>query len=272
MVREMVTQHPVRCILILVAVMNMLLFTGWRMCVDKSLQCVQYRAAKDLGHPINYLIAGNVAQPEQGFAFLLDELEGEIVFCNYQQCGWSPEQSAEEICADIQQRLDGLSGETLVRIYAVSCGDIVARYLESMSALIPYADIEIIAINPASSPQLLKPPIKWGLKIVAPLLKGVCHLAGFASCIPFIPGTDSWHSPILLADQWMELAWSNAPHETSSTVSAIISTNDEFLVNEEIVKYFEGVRIIEVVSKHADAKGHGREYARACQLAIEASG
>lgn len=257
-------------ILLAAALLNAAIFTVFQIMIDKSMRCVQYQGPRP-NRPINYLIAGNVAQPEQAFEFLLGDLEGETIFCNYRQYGWSIQESANEILSDIWTRTKDLPERAFVRIYAVSCGDIVARHLEDMCTMLPFADVEVVAINPASNPQLLKPYAKWGLRIVTPIMKVFCHAIGFLSCIPCIPSTGSWHSLTLLTDQWLAIAYSDAPHKTDLTTGAIISSQDEFLVNEKVREYFSGVRIIEVNAGHADVQNHPIEFADACQLATEAN-
>ncbi len=268
--------------LVVLVVANIWGFIIFRINVSRSVECAQYQGPRP-GKAINYLLAGNVAQPEQAFDFLLGDLEGEVVFCNYRQNGWSVTESTNRIFRDILVRVpwmyhDGFGmirnskEKFLVRVYAVSCADIVARHLDDASKFLPPSiNLEIIAINPASSPQLLKPYMKWGLKIVTPIMKTFCYAIGFLSCIPCIPSTGSWHSLILLTDQWMELAYSDAPHVTDSTVGAILSTQDAFLVNENVREYFSGVRLFEIDAGHADVQHHAVEFAGACQRAIEAS-
>lgn len=271
----------VRGALLVLAVANVVAFAIFQAVVDKSVDCVQYQSPRP-GKAINYMLAGNVAQPEQAFDFLLGDLEGEIVLCNYRQTGWNAKRSMECIFHDILRRANQMSHNTLgltqdptekilVRIYAVSCADIVARYLDAESESLSLVNLEIIAINPASSPQLLKPYMKWGLKIVTPIMRVFCHAIGFLSCIPCIPSTGLWHSLILLTDQWTELAYSDAPHVTDSTVGAVLSTQDAFLVNENVREYFSGVRPFEIDAGHADVQHHAVEFAGACQRAIEAS-
>lgn len=269
MIKELAYEHKAIFVLITLLLVNALGFAGWRAFADRAMKCVQYQGPRP-GKAMNYLIAGNVAQPAQAFAFLLGDLEGEVVFCNYRQGGWNARLSAEEICRDMNMRISGLGGDTLVRIYAISCGDIVARYLESMSALVPYAQIEIVAINPAPEAKVLKPYARWGLRIVAPLIEVACHAAGFLSCIPLIPSKGSWHSPILLADQWMEIAYAKPPHKTALTTGVILSSHDAFLVNEEVSEYFSEVRKIEIAAEHATTLIYPEVFAKACQLATEA--
>lgn len=264
MFKEFFEAHRILCIIGAVALVNALAFTVWRIGVDKSLTCVQHQTPRP-NQPLNYLIAGNVAQPEQAFQFIADDLKGEVIYCNYQQHGWSAKHSAEEICLDIAQRVDKSNRQT-VRVYTISCEDLVARYLEDL--IVPYVDLEIVAINPQSSPRVLKPYTKWGLKIVAPLLEIVCHGTGFLSLIPFIPSTGSWHSPILLADQWMHIAYCEPPQKTDQTLGVVLSGQDAFLVNAEVSKYFCDTWKIEIDTPHAETKTYANMFASACERIV----
>lgn len=239
----------------LLLVANSMMYLLVRYYGNKGANLVKLRETySPQRQPINYLIAGNLAQPGQTAAFLLDELEGDIILCDYRQLGWDPHKMFQDIREDILYE-NGADASN-VRIIAISCGDMVARYLESLH----FGCLEVISINPAADQQSLRTPILWGLRLAAPLIKLAAVLLGCLSFIPVIPASGSRYSLALLADQWWQLALGEVPHCVRNTTGIILSNHDVFLDNAEVREYFEGVPTVTVEAGHADTIGSADKF------------
>lgn len=252
--RVIIAENWPLALLVLLLVANSMTYLLVRHYGNKGAELIKLCEVDD-NQPTTYIIAGNLAQPDNTGEFLLDELEGDIVFCRYRQLGWNPLQMADDVLEDIEIRNN--SAARKVRVVAISCGDMVARCLEYAK---PEAPFEVSAINPAADQSLLRTPMSLGLGLVAQLLSVAALLLGCLSFIPVIPASGSRYSLALLADQWWQLALGEVPHCVRNTTGIILSSHDVFLNNAEVREYFEGVPTVTVEAGHADTIGSADKF------------
>jgi len=225
----------------------------WQESGSLSAKLVRMRRPQegDAGETV-FLIAGNLAQPKAAFKFLAPQLqERRCAALCYKMIGWSALETARTIVR--------AAGEGTAVVYAISLGDQVARHLET---LMPRGRLKILAINPCPSRMALRKWVRWLLTVVAPVFWVVCHLLGWLSVIPMIPATGGKYSLILLADQYMALAYGLTPWTTTRTRGVILSQHDKLLDNRYLKSLFKKSRIIRIPTKHGDTVRAGAEYLR----------
>lgn len=212
------------------------------------------RPADDNG-VMYYLVAGNVNQPRQAFAFLVDRLHGGITYVTYRGTrGCDMQTIAAQVMDDAEEH-----GYT-ARIIGISIGDYVGRVAEA-----EFDDVETVAINPEANPRLLQTWARVGTRIASPVMEIVSIPLGWLSTIPFISTCKGTHfSLVFLADQWWEIAYINdAPEFYGSCRGAICSTDDQFLDNENIEEAFKGVIIEYAESDHGNTVDKADAYIKA---------
>lgn len=201
-----------------------------------------------------FLSAGNLAQPREAFRFLRSILKRkQFAFLKFKMIGWSALETAKAVTRAV-------GPDDQVTVYAISVGDHVARYLE-VSAISDR--LEVYTINPCSNCRALRQGLRILLTIAAPIFWVICHMLGWVSIIPFIPATGRKYSLILLADQYMVIAFDKPPLHTSRTRGVVLSATDELLDNNYLEQEaFVGVRVARVPTRHGDTVGRGYEYLR----------
>lgn len=210
---------------------------------------------------MNYLIAGMLNQPGAAFWFWLDELDGGVTLVEYENTGWRAEETAEKILADVAH-----NNYQKVRIFAISVGDQVARYLEAKVGDNADVLLEIVAINPCSAAELLKLPVAVAAYTLTPLTRFGCYLLGWASLSPtkFLPASGGDYSLTLLTDQGQQIIDQHVPNVTIHTVAVLVSEEDEFLDSEAICQYFPNAQIIFLPNtKHSDTFANAEVYREA---------
>ncbi len=217
---------------------------------------------------IIFLAAGNLAQPEKAFEFLRPVFERKpYAFLQFKMIGWDSRATAKAI---IDESIK--SGKN-VTLWTISVGDHVGRYLEGYffgQQEFKRGGTRIYAVNPCPTRRALRAGLRGLLMIAAPILWVIAHLLGWLSIVPFIPATGGKYSLILLADQYMGIAYDMCPKNTSQTQGIILSTQDELLDNEFLEKgYFTCIKIVYVSTRHGDTVGMSHEYLRGAKELLE---
>lgn len=242
-------------ILIAIAIANCISFILMRF-IWQSAERLGAELVQHVGDPdsktMDYFIAGNLNQPEAAFEFMRDETGDNYTYANYCPMGWDVFTTATEIAEDI------LEHKYQARIFTISVGDHVARYLENLGNL----DIKVYAINPCPNGRTLRRPLAILLTIAAPLFSLVCHGLGWISIIPLIPTVGGKYSLMLLADQYTTIAYDLPSLQTKKTAGVILSKNDELLNNDAIRPMFGDDKIVTIDSSHGNTVGAGLEYLR----------
>lgn len=203
---------------------------------------------------MNYFVAGNVNQPDTAFKFLEDKLDGGITYVTYNNLkGCSMRLITQQVLDDIGER------GCKARIFGISIGDYVSRFAEA-----EFSEIKTVAINPEPHPKILKPHARYGLGIVTPIMEALTVPLGWVSHVPLPFAKNHKFSLAFLADQWRDIAYlTDAPWVTADTIGVICSSDDEFLLNDEIADYFANVPTITIESRHGDTEGNAAAYAEA---------
>lgn len=237
-------------LLFLVFVINIVSFAIGRRLCNLGMTLVSPKPAK--GGRLNYFLAGNLNQPEAAYAFLLPEIDGEVIFARYRLLGWNARYSARKICQHIRL------SKRRARVFTLSVSDSVGRELERMLG----ERVEIIAINPASDPSLIGRPFRIALRIVTPIMFVLCYLLGWLSVLPLIPTVGGRYSLILLTDQWLTLAYGCFPLPEGGTKVVVCSLEDEFLDNAEVLNFFVDpqTQIVAVDATHGNTVDEGEKY------------
>ncbi len=250
-------------IIIGLAIMNCMSFVlmrvRWRETSKLSGEFVQ-QIGNHASKTMDYFIAGNLNQPEAAFEFMRSEFGENFTYVNYSTHGWSAFDTVEKIATDI------IEHSYQARIFTISVGDHVARYLEHYGT----RDIKIYAINPCSNHTTLRRPLSLLLVMGAPLLGLLCCGLGWLSIIPVIPTVGGEYSLMLLADQYMTIAYDLPPRAAAKTVGVICSKNDELLRNEIIRQFFGSAKIVEIDTTHGDTVGAGSKYLQGMQELLDA--
>lgn len=226
---------------------------------------------------VNYVIAGMLNQADTAFYAFMNDLEGNVVAVNFLASGWRPAAMNTAIRSDIEARTNRTEISE-VRIWAISVGDQVARYL----AVAPPFQIRTrtVAINPCTTQQCLKPDLQ-NMGMVAKVLRGVCEYGlGWVSLVPCLnmSGTDTkapnrgWkYTPMLLADQLVAIT--NGVPLTFTQYRAdfvVLSTQDQFLDNTAIREVFAAVpeeQILTIETDHSGTAVYEAQYREAIRLA-----
>ncbi len=244
------------------AIMNCMSFVlmriRWRETGKLSGEFVQQIGNSD-SKTMDYFIAGNLNQPEAAFKFMRSEFGENFTYVDYNTHGWSVFDTVEKIAEDI------IYHGYQARIFTISVGDHVARYLEHYGT----RDIEVYAINPCPNHTTLRRLLSLLLVIGAPLLSLLCYGLGWLSIIPVIPTVGGKYSLMLLGDQYMAIAYDLPPRAATKTIGVICSKNDELLRNEVIRQVFDHANIIEIDTTHGDTVGAGLEYLRGMQELLD---
>lgn len=211
---------------------------------------------------IIFLSAGNLAQPKKAFQFLKPILRREqCAFLEFKMIGWSPRSTTKAIVEEIT------SSGCEATLWTISVGDHVGRYLGTYSCR--KFPMQTYAINPCPERKALRHGLGGLLMIVAPILWTLAHLLGWLSIIPIIPATGGKYSLILLADQYMVVAYDTPEKNTARTHGVILSSQDELLDNNFLEKYFKNTKIVYVSTHHGDTVGMANRYLRGAELLKE---
>ena len=210
---------------------------------------------------MNYFIAGMLNHPEPAFQFITSYMKGGITYADFRNTGWTAWETAEAIEAHIYRHR-----YTKVRIFSISVGDHVARYLEQHYYNDDAIHLEIIAIDPCSSPTALKDSVDAAVMLGSPVVKLGCILAGWISVIPmpFLKTPGDNYSLFLLSSQITQIADCSTPGFTDHTIGVVLSEQDEFLDGDALHEYFETCPVITIPEcRHGDTIGNAEAYRQA---------
>lgn len=189
------------------------------------------------------LSPGNRAQPRGAFGFLFPIIrEKRCFFLKFKMIGWSARSTVKTV-------LKATQDADSIMVFTISLGDQIARRLEITEVR---RKLDVCAINPCPSRKALKPTWRWLLTFLGPVFWVFCHAIGWLSIIPLIPGTGGRYSLVLLADQYITLAYSRPPKRTTHTKRVLLSRNDELLCNGYLESFFRKANIGWVPCGHAD--------------------
>lgn len=198
-----------------------------------------------------YLIGGSF----EDFRFLESEFTDGIALVQYDQHGLDLEEIADHILTDIV-----MSGYH-AKIYTISGGDKVGRLIDTLN---PMDNVEIFAINPCPSPDLMWPEVKTRLKLILCLLELACFVLGFGSTIPVFTRNDSRYSFSLARDLLKHLLKDNTrDSRKGSTKGVLISSLDKLTNPKRVVSYFQGVPVAFVRAGHAESLMQPQSYLHA---------
>lgn len=210
---------------------------------------------------MTYLIAGNLAQPESAFKFMEAEFGQNYTYVSFGIYGWDAKTAAKYIAEDVKEH------NYRARVFTISLGDHVARYLEADTDL--RGKLEIYAINPCPNRSVLQKPYDTVLRFCVPLAKGVCYALGWASVLPVIPCDGGNYSLILLIDQFYGIYYDSPPLGASQTYGIICSKRDEFICNEIVERIYLDAEITEIDTAHGDTIGESSKYSDAISSLIQ---
>lgn len=241
--------------LIIVALLNAATYLYYAANHATGCQLQVWRKARS-SNKMNYFIAGIMDQPQPVFRFIKNDVQGGITYVNCSRYGWDPEKIADMIAEDIGAHNYDAT------IYTISIGDHVARCLDH-----PFnQNIKIVAINPCSTPQMLR--LRWRivLKPVAVLLFILRAILGWLSVVSLIPAINGKYSLALLTDQLLIMGFDTPRQYTKRTIGVICSQHDQFLDNQAVLGYFIFIgqdRIITLDTQHAYTVREPRLYQEA---------
>ncbi len=191
---------------------------------------------------MTYFIAGNLNQADTAFDFMKSEFGSNYTFVQFSTKGWNAKATAKLVEKDIREH--GYHA----RIFTMSLGDHVARYLEHG----PCEDLEIYAVNPCPNRKALAPPLDTVLCFAAPVAEVVCHALGWISYLPIVPSWGGTYSPILLIDQYWCIYYDYPPMDTDQTRGVIYSMGDELLENRVVEPMYPNADIRYINAGHSD--------------------
>ena len=204
---------------------------------------------------MDYVVAGNANQGWAAFGFMRSKLHSNYTYVNYSTVGWEVTTMVEKIATDIKEH------NYKARIFTISVGDHVARYLENDGSL----DVTAYAINPCPNCWSVKWYLMVLLFVFAPIFCLICYGLGWLSIIPFIPTVGGKYSLMLLADQYLTIVYDLPPNATTKTAGIVLSKNDQLLNNDAIKQTFSKLKPEYVDAAHGDTVGAGSEYLRAVE-------
>lgn len=206
---------------------------------------------------MTYLIAGNLNQADTAFDFMKSEFGENYTFVQFSTKGWSPKATAKLIAQDIKEH----SYEA--RVFTISLGDHVARYLERDLG----STIKVYAINPCPTREALQSPLGAVLKFASPVAELACHACGWASYLPVVPSWGGQYSPILLIDQYWSICYDSPPLVTSNTYGLVCSEYDTLLDNNVLEYFYLDADIEYIDCGHSDVVNSAEKYYNAiCNL------
>lgn len=242
--------------------LNISTFTVARLCLlcfGGLKATLEPHIGDEANREMTYLIAGNLNQPQPAFNFMTSELDANFTYVKFAVQGWNAKATAKAIIKDIRKH------NYEARVFAISIGDQVARYLEDELG----AEVEIYSINPCSYKDTLQPKYcelttTWALP--AEIL---CHLLGWPTMFPSIEVGGGDYSLVMLVDQYWEIAYGKPPLKTSCTRGVVLSTNDEVLNNDYLRSLFGETKIVEIDTAHADTWAAAEEYLKGVKRLLE---
>lgn len=204
-----------------------------------------------------YLIGGNLNQADTAFDFMRSEFGANYTFVQFSTKGWSPKATAKLIAQDIREH--GYQA----RIFTISLGDHVARYLEKDLG----SAVKVCAINPCPNKEALQSPLGAVLQYASPVAEVLCHTLGWISFLPIVPSWGGQYSPILLIDQYWSLCYDSPPMVTSSTDFLVCSDDDTLLRNDVLEKDYPDANVTYIDCGHSDIVNSAEKYYNAiCSL------
>lgn len=257
-------------VLLVVLLVNSATFIG-AYCLRYRTNASRLRIARSAksGETMNYFVAGMLNQPEPAFRFITDQVQGGITFADFRNTGWNAQATADAIIDDIQRHR-----YTKVRVFTISVGDQVARYLDSCYGDSSEPQLEVIAINPCPSAWVLNDKAMLAASIGAPTAIFGCFLIGWLSIVPmpFLSTPGGNYSLYLLACQGTHIADYPATGSVSQTLGIAISEDDEFLDRDELLDYFDGLPIVSIPHcRHGDTIGNAAAYKEAVRQILASS-
>lgn len=242
--------------------LNVGTFMGVRLClwfIGGLTATLESHVNDETSHEMTYLIAGNLNQPQSAFNFMMSEVGANYTYVKFGVQGWNAKATAKAIIKDIR------SHDYKARVFTISIGDQVARYLEDELG----TEVELYSINPCSYRDALQPKYcelttTWALP--AEIL---CHLIGWPTMFPSIEVGGGDYSLVMLVDQYWEIAYNKPPLKTSCTQGVVLSINDEILDNDYLRSLFSETRIVEIDTAHADTWAAAEEYLKGVKRLLE---
>ncbi len=195
-----------------------------------------------------YFIGGSF----EDFKFLESEISDGIALVQYSNSGWNVEEMADCVLGDII-----MSGYQ-ARIYTLSVGDRVGRLIDTIR---PTDKVEIVAVNPCSSPTLLWPEVRARLETELCVAELGCLLLGFFSTASLLRRGQEKISLVLARDLLRGLLQEDdCGGRNGSTRGVLVSTLDELTNPKRVTTFFRGVPIAFVEAKHAESSSNPQAY------------
>lgn len=236
---------------LLINAMTFIIARIWWGCCGKLAATLETHVNNPSSKVMTYLIAGNLNQADTAFDFMASELGENYTFVQFSTKGWDAKATAELIAEDVWDH------GYRARIFTISLGDHVARYLEAIFYETP---LEVYAINPCPNREVLKPKYKLALRYLLPIAEIACHALGWVSYLLAIPSFGGRYSIALLIDQYWSIYHDSPPFRTKCTRGVIYSTMDDFLDNSMLKMYFLQITTEYVNAGHSDIVNSANQY------------
>lgn len=213
---------------------------------------------------MNYFVAGTLNQPKPAYQFIMNDIKGGVTWVSFRNTGWEAELTAKAILNHARRH-----DYKKIRVFAISVGDHVARYLEDFVRADPEIQLEVIAINPCSSPTYLNDGLRGAIK-AAPALQITKYLLGWASLLPVIPTPGEAYSVALLEDQLLQVSRVSTPRRFERTLGVVLSKNDELLDNGRIITFLpDDVATVTIDTTHGNTIDAAKLYREATQKILQ---
>lgn len=240
-------------IILAILLINAVSFIGFRIwwgIHDGLAATLEVHINNPENQTMTYLVAANLNQADTAFDFMKSEFEENYTFVQFSTKGWSAKATAKLIMEDIREH--GYQA----RVFTISLGDHVARYLEANLG----GTVEVYAINPCPNRDVLQSPLDTVLQYGAPVAEVICHALGWVSYLPIIPSYGGSYSIALLVDQYWCIYYDYPPVGTSCTYGVICSTQDTLLDNDVIEATYLDAEIEYVDCGHSDIVNSAEKY------------
>ena len=206
---------------------------------------------------VAYIIAGNSDQPSRVIqGKILEYLKGnfnKIIFLNYSWHGYDPNKFIQYAVDDIA----ALPEDTKITIYGISQG------AQPAIAICNLTGAKLVLINPSTGLKSLQSGWKIGC-IAGDIVFSAAGWFGYLPIFDKIEPNAQGYGLVTFRDQ-CRAVWSFKTKQPNNPelVEIIISTEDELLDNNSVIKNFQGYKIIVIETKHADLIGSQDEYLNA---------
>lgn len=198
-----------------------------------------------------WLVAGLQNQPKTAYRYI--SIEGyEKAYMEYSYLGFCPKAAARQI-EDIVKTNDIVCG--------VSVGAKPIEYTENLGT------IRVILINPCSHPKALRPEFYYLTRCLSPLAEVISYALGWIAVIPIIPADIGVRTSIaLLVDELFWIGWGD-PQSDLTDYGVVVSTEDEFLMQESLYQIYDCADFVEIKTKHdrtgSNSNGDAEKYEHA---------